>query len=89
MTKNNEQASFRNKINERRKNDRLNLKDWYVRSLLARGWSPLKPSDFPTDLVEFKKAHVLLRRVIAETRKNGTVSPSTDAMIKTICHNEN
>ena len=56
------------RINEKRKADREQLKDWYVRSLFI-GYSNLKAADVPQSIVECKRALIMLKRAIKEKRK--------------------
>jgi hypothetical protein len=50
-------------INAKRKEARTQLKDWYVRGLFVAG-TQWKASDVPQDLVECKRAHIMLKRAI-------------------------
>lgn len=53
----------------RKKQDVLELKDWYVRKLLTKG-TRLKASDIPDSLVGVKRALIMLQRAIRDKRKN-------------------
>jgi hypothetical protein len=59
----------RTKANEKRKDDREQLKDWYVRSLFITG-SNLKASDVPQEIIDCKRVLIMLKRAIADRRKN-------------------
>ena len=54
-------------INARRKEDRKQLKDWYVRSLFVAG-TQLKAADVPQSVIDCKRVHIMLKRAIKERR---------------------
>jgi hypothetical protein len=63
------QQNDRARINEKRKTDREQLKDWYVRSLFVAG-TKLRASDVPQYIIECKRALIMLKRIIKQKRMN-------------------
>ena len=63
------QADKCQKINAKRKNDREQLKNWYVRSLFVRG-TGLKAADIPESVIECKKLHIKLKRAIKKRQEH-------------------
>jgi hypothetical protein len=57
-------------INVKRKIDREQLKDWYVRSLFVAG-TQLKASDVPQSVIDCKRILIMLKRAIKEKRNSG------------------
>lgn len=61
----------RDAINAKRKVDREQLKDWYVRKLFVAG-TQLKASDVPQTVIDCKRVLIMLKRAIKE-KKNSSV----------------
>lgn len=71
------QAEFRERHREEtREKMRLgtkNLEEWYVRQVLSSG-SPLSAKDFPTDVVEAKRSHLMIKRLIDQLKQKNTTN---------------